>query len=137
MVRSLSRSMGWCILLFLVVLLWYQSRGHDRPSLFHDFGTVKRNSTLHHDFVVANGSCETIGPLQVFVGCASCSNAVLDREFLPPGEEATVKVTLNVGDANGKIVRRFLLGDRRGSGGRQIYAEMAVKAFCEITDESQ
>ena len=133
--------MGVSVILLLGALSWYVTYDPEEgiycPSPVHDFGRIEVGAELHHDFRLINGSGKTIGPLQVFAGCASCSSTVLDRETLAPGEEALLRVTLKVAEPSGEIVKRFVVGDRRGSGGRRIYAEIVAKAHCEPVNENQ
>lgn len=70
----------------------------------HDLGVIKKNETVTRDFIIQNNTENEINLNSIQIPC-DCTEAEVDKTQLSPGEQATVRVTLDPALYDGKIVK--------------------------------
>lgn len=73
---------------------------------FWDFGRVKKNSVLSHNFIFENNSEAALNINDVTVSCG-CVVSGVDQKRLEPGHSAVLKVKLDTRGYSG-IIRQFV-----------------------------
>ncbi len=92
-----------------------------------DFGRAGPGEELVHDFVVRNagGRDLEIGRIASACGCAA---AISDRGVIPPGEESTLRVTLETRDYRGVLERWLTIRSNDARGARRVRVRVYVEA---------
>jgi len=70
----------------------------------HDFGDITGAETVSHVFTVKNKGGKPLNILRVQTSCG-CTAAVLDKQFLKPGEASRLKVTFDPRGRHGQNSR--------------------------------
>ena len=74
----------------------------------HDFGTIPGTETVDHIFTVTNKGAQPLDITRVQTSCG-CTAAMLDNQFLKPGETTRLKVTFDPRGRRGKQSRTVYL----------------------------
>lgn len=74
----------------------------------HDFGSASQNQKLIHDFTLHNVGSEDLVIRRISTSCG-CTAALASEQVIPPGETATLKVTLETRKYRGQIQRSISL----------------------------
>lgn len=72
----------------------------------HDFGTIPATEPVSHVFTVKNTGGKPLNITRVQTSCG-CTAAVLDHQFLQPGEETRLKVQFDPRGRNGPQNRQL------------------------------
>jgi tetratricopeptide (TPR) repeat protein len=73
-----------------------------------DLGTISNQEKITSDFVIKNTTNETIELKGIRIPC-DCTDATVENTTLAPGEEATIKVTLDPELYKGEVVKSVYL----------------------------
>ncbi len=101
------------LLSLLSLLLVININSYSRPNLkfncgyTYDFGKVKqKDSPLKADITLYNKGTDTLKILRVKPMCG-CTTAPLNKNVIPPGDSAILKVTLNISHYEGEINKKI------------------------------
>lgn len=94
-----------------------------------DFGRAGPGQVLVHEFALMNTGRRELEIGRIASACA-CAAAVTDRTVIPPGEAATLRVTLETRGYRGVLERWLTLrsNDSRGA------VRLKVRVYVEATD---
>ena len=94
-----------------------------------DFGRAGPGQVLVHEFALKNTGRRDLEIGRIASACA-CAAAVTDRTVIPPGEAATLRVTLETRSYRGVLERWLTLrsNDSRGA------VRLKVRVYVEATD---
>lgn len=92
-----------------------------------DFGSAGPGEVLVHEFRVRNagGRNLEIGRIASACGCAA---AITDRSVVPPGEEATLRVTLETRRYRGVLERWLTIRSNDSRGAVRLKVRVYVEA---------
>lgn len=92
----------------------------------HDFGGVRQNQKLVHNFTVKNTGTEDLEILRIATSCG-CTAAVPRDRIVKPGESTTLEVTLETRKYSGVIQKSVSVA----SNDRQVVRTIRINAFVE------
>ena len=94
-----------------------------------DFGRAGPGEKLVHEFAIRNTGGRDLEIGRIASACA-CAAALTDRSVIPPGEEGTLRVTLETRRYRGVLERWLTIrsNDSRGA------ARLKVRVYVEATD---
>jgi hypothetical protein len=94
-----------------------------------DFGRAAPGAVLVHEFTLKNTGSQDLEIGRIASACA-CAAAVTDRTVVPPGEAATLRVTLETRRYRG-VLERWLTIRSNDSSGR---TRLKVRVYVEAVD---
>lgn len=77
-------------------------------SEIHDFGIANKGTKLNHSFNLTNTGNDTLIIRDIETECG-CTEVILTKRVLLPGETTTLKVTLDTATLNGLSVRKIII----------------------------
>ena len=95
----------------------------------HDFGGVKQDQKLVHEFTVNNVGTEDLEILRISTSCG-CTAAILTGRIVKPGESTTLKVVLETRQYKGVIDKSVSVA----SNDRERVRTIRVRAFVEVPE---
>ncbi|HJS75109.1 MAG TPA: DUF1573 domain-containing protein [Vicinamibacteria bacterium] len=95
----------------------------------HDFGAVRQDQKLTHDFLVRNTGTEDLTLLRIATSCG-CAAALPAERVVPPGGSTTLQVTLETRKYKGAVERSVSIA----SNDRRRVATVRVRAFVEVPE---
>jgi hypothetical protein len=95
----------------------------------HDFGAVRQDQKLTHDFLVRNTGTEDLTLLRIATSCG-CAAALPAERVVPPGGSTTLQVTLETRKYKGAVERSISIA----SNDRKKVATVKVRAFVEVPE---
>lgn len=95
----------------------------------HDFGGVRQDQELVHDFKVTNEGTEPLEILRISTSCG-CTAAITESSTLEPGESTVLRVTLETRKYKGVIQKSVSVA---ANDARRVHT-IRVKAFVEVPE---
>jgi hypothetical protein len=95
----------------------------------HDFGAVRQDQKLTHDFLVRNTGTEDLTLLRIATSCG-CAAALPAERVVPPGGTTTLQVTHETRKYKGAVERSISIA----SNDRKRVATVKVRAFVEVPE---
>jgi hypothetical protein len=92
----------------------------------HDFGGVRQNQKLVHEFTVKNTGTDDLEILRIATSCG-CTAAVTRDRIVKPGESTILEVTLETRKYSGVIQKSVSVA----SNDRQVVRTIKIHAFVE------
>jgi hypothetical protein len=92
----------------------------------HDFGGVRQNQKLVHEFTVNNTGTEDLEIIRIATSCG-CTAAVSAERIIKPGASTTLEVTLETRKYKGVIQKSISVA----SNDRQVVRTIRIHAFVE------
>jgi hypothetical protein len=92
----------------------------------HDYGNVRQEQKLVHDFTVHNTGTETLVIERISTSCG-CTAALVSEKEVAPGNSTTLRVTLDTRKYKGLIHRTVSLA----SNDKRRVVRVEVQAFVE------
>ncbi len=95
----------------------------------HDFGGVKQDQKLVHEFTVNNVGSEDLEIRRISTSCG-CTAAILTKRIVKPGESVTLEVVLETRKYKGVIDKSVSVA----SNDRERVHTIRVRAFVEVPE---
>jgi len=95
----------------------------------HDFGGVKQDQKLVHEFTVNNVGSEDLEIRRISTSCG-CTAAILTKRIVKPGESTTLEVILETRKYKGVIDKSVSVA----SNDREHVRTIRVRAFVEVPE---
>ena len=95
----------------------------------HDFGGVKQDQKLVHEFTVNNVGTEDLEIRRISTSCG-CTAAIITKRIVKPGESTTLEVVLETRKYKGVIDKSVSVA----SNDRERVRTVRVRAFVEVPE---
>ena len=92
--------------LFFGILFLFMTSGcsaqEEQDQYLWDFGSVKENAILKHEFILKNNTSQILTVQNVSTSCG-CTASEVKQKILSPGESTTIEVSFNTKGYKGPV----------------------------------
>jgi hypothetical protein len=76
----------------------------------YDFGEIPKNQSVYHEYIINNTGRKLLHILKVTPGCGACLKADIYPKVIAPGDNAVLKVVLDLSNlTKGKVAKKLLV----------------------------